>query len=413
MSRHFATVFIVAAVLIALAILGGLVWANSVYVRSQSVEKDFLVPWLGARTFLQYGDSPYSKPATQRAQVVYYGRLAAQEEDPLTLWLPFPVELFYFPFALIPDYNLARAVWMTCLEIALAAMAFFSLRLIEWKPPLSLLPLVYLFFIFWIYGVLSLLNGSGVGYIALAMAGFLLAFRSGHEELAGGLFLLTAAVPSLTGLLVFFFTWWIFFRRRWRILAGLAMALVFLLSLSFLFIPNWFLPFVRGWVSHASHAASVSSVKIFASWSPVVGSRLGWVVAGLFLLLLCVEWGAAMRDEPRHVLWTACLTMAVMPFTGVPLNLANYVLLYVPLILLVGVLVRGRAGQKGWGSAGILIMGLFIGLWALTAILVAFHAPIALTQVLFLFLPLLIIPGLYWVRWRFIRAPEPELNISS
>jgi hypothetical protein len=84
---------------LALAILGGMVWGNALYARQHQDEKDFLVPWLAARTFLDYGDSPYSHPATQRAQIVYYGRIAEDGEDPLILWLSFPAELFYFPIA--------------------------------------------------------------------------------------------------------------------------------------------------------------------------------------------------------------------------------------------------------------------------------------------------------------------------
>src|SRR5512143_4123203 len=154
MSRRFADILTLFAVVAALAILGALVWANLVFVRSQPVDKDFLVPWLGARTFLQYGENPYNKPATQRAQIVYYGQLATEGQDPLALWLPFPVELFYFPFALITDYALARATWMTCLEIALVALAILSLRLFDWKPPRAVLPFVVLFSLFWIYGVI-------------------------------------------------------------------------------------------------------------------------------------------------------------------------------------------------------------------------------------------------------------------
>ncbi len=411
MSRRFADILIFFSVIVALAILGGLVWANLVYVRSQPVEKEFLVPWLGARTFLQYGESPYNKPATQRAQIVYYGHLATAEQDPLILWLPFPAELFYFPFALITDYAFARAIWMACLEIALVALAILSLRLFEWRPPRALIPVVILFCLFWVYGAISLFMGSASGFIALALVGFLLAFRAGHDELAGGLFVLIAAVPSLTGMVVFFFLWWIIFRRRWRILGGALMALVFFLALSFLFIPDWFIPFLRGWISHITHDTALSSVRIFASWSPVVGFRLGWVLAGLFLLLLSVEWGAAMRDRPRHVLWTICLSVVVMPLMGIPVATTNYIILFIPLMLLMGILAMGKSGRRNWGSPVFLLFGLFIGLWALMAILTLTHAQTALSQVLFLFLPLMILPGLYWVRWRFTRSAESELGI--
>ena len=191
------------------------------------------------------------------------------------------------------------------------------------------------------------------------------------------------------------------------------MALVFFLALSFLFLPNWFLPFLRGWFYHVTHNTALSSVRIFASWSPVVGLRLGWVVAALFLLLLCVEWGAAMRDKPRHVLWTICLSVVVMPLLGIPVDTSNYVILFIPLMLLLGILAMGKHKARSWGSSVLLLIGLFVGLWALAVILILTHAQTALSQALFLFLPLVILPGLYWVRWRFTRFPESELGISK
>ena len=104
MSRTLTLLVTILIICLIVATLGGLLWGNMRYVRTYPLEKDFLIPWLGARTFLEYGDSPYDTPATQRAQIVYYGRLAAEGQDPLILSLPLPVELFYFPFALIKDY---------------------------------------------------------------------------------------------------------------------------------------------------------------------------------------------------------------------------------------------------------------------------------------------------------------------
>ncbi len=168
---------------------------QSTSTTSQPVEKDFLVPWLGARTFLQYGDSPYGDPATRRRQIVYYGRLAATGQDPLMLWLPLPVELFYFPFALVSDYALAHAIWMTCLEIAMVALGALSLQLTGWKVGRFLLPIFLLLPLFWVYGAFSLVSGSAAGFIGLALVGFLLAVRSERDELAGGLLILMVSAP--------------------------------------------------------------------------------------------------------------------------------------------------------------------------------------------------------------------------
>jgi hypothetical protein len=413
MSRRFANIFMILSILAALVILGGLIWANTLFVRSHPLEKNFLVPWLGARTFLQYGENPYQTPATQRAQIVYYGRLAQAGQDPLILWLPFPVELFYFPFALVSDYVLARAIWMSCLEIALIALPFLLLRLTNWKPGRTLLPLILLFSIFWVYGALSLASGSGAGFIALAMAGFLLTLRDEHDEVAGALLLVTAGLLGFSGLLVFFMLWRAIYQRRWRILWGFLMALILLLALSFLFLPAWIIPFVRGLISHTTYASTLSLGKILASWSPVVGPRLGWIVAGALLLLLCVEWGAAMRNEFRHALWTICLTISVMPLMGISTSLTSYVILIVPLLILLGILAGLQANPRGWGLAGLLLILILILLWVLTGVLVSLDALPALSNILFLLLPVLLIPSLYWMRWRFTRPIRPQLGLAE
>jgi hypothetical protein len=69
MPRTKNVVIIVLVVVLALCVLAGLVWVNTLYVHNHPGEKDFLVPWLAARTFLQYGNNPYEDPATQRAQI--------------------------------------------------------------------------------------------------------------------------------------------------------------------------------------------------------------------------------------------------------------------------------------------------------------------------------------------------------
>ena len=410
MSRHLTNIFIIASILLALAILGGLVWANTIYVRAHPVEKDFLVPWLGARTFLQYGDSPYGDPATQRAQIVYYGRLAAAGQDPLVLWLPFPLELFYLPFALIKDYTLARAVWMTCLEIALAALAFLSLRLTGWKPARTLLPVVLLFPLLWVYGALSLVSGGGIGFIVLALVGFLLALRNERDELAGGLLILLVCAPRITGVFLLFMLWWIIYQRRWRIIWGFLMGLALLLALSFLLLPDWFMPFLSGMISHASYHPGISSMSLFAAWSPVVGPRLGWVLIGGLLLMLFIEWGAAFRNDFRPFLWAVGLTLAATPLLGIPMAPADFVVLFIPLMLFLSILAERWSRPGRWGVAGIVLIATLAGLWLLPLALVAANAHAALADVLILLLPVLLLFGLYWMRWWFIRLAPTGLE---
>ncbi|HEY5156821.1 MAG TPA: hypothetical protein VII93_02515, partial [Anaerolineales bacterium] len=184
MSRSLTVITVILFTLLMLALLSGLIWANTRYAQSHPGEKDFLVPWLAARTFLQYGNNPYNDPATQRAQIVYYGRLAIDGEDPLRLNVPFPLELFYFPLALITDYALARGLWMALLEVALIALGFLSLQLTGWKANRTLLPVVVIFSVLWVYGYLPLMACRAVIFVALSLTGFLLALRDQRDELA-------------------------------------------------------------------------------------------------------------------------------------------------------------------------------------------------------------------------------------
>jgi hypothetical protein len=409
MSRSLTTLTAILLICLALAVLGGLVWANMQYIHAQPAEKDFLVPWLGMRTFLQYGDSPYSDPATQRAQILYYGRLAAPGQDPLALWLPFPVELLYFPLALVNDYVLARAIWTTFLEIALVALAFLSLRMTGWKPGRIFLPVILLFPLLWVYGVFSLESGNAAGFIALALVGFLLALRSERDELAGGLLILLVSSARFIGVLTFFILWWIIYQHRWRVLWGFMMGLAVLLGLAFLFLPGWFLPFLSGMLSHSIYTIGFSTTGIFASLSPVVGPRLAWVLAGILLLILFFEWGNTLAKDFKAFLWMVSLTVSVTPLLGIPMFPNDYLILIVPLMLMLALLGERQPWLKRWGVPGMVIL-LLAGLWYLAFALTSANAYVTLINILILFLPVMLVLGLYWMRWWYIRTVPTGLE---
>ena len=406
MSRTFSLLTFAFLIFLSIAILGGLAWANTLYARDHPGETDFLVPWLAARTFLHYGDNPYSDVAAQRAQVIYYGRLAIEDQDPLRLSIPFPVELFYFPFALISDYALARGLWMTCLEIALVALAFLSLRLTGWKPARTLLPVFLIFSVLWIYGFLSLAGSRAVIFVALAIVGLLLALREGRDEMVGALLVVPFFKPDIAGLLTLFIIWWAIFHRRGRILAGFLMTLAILLAISFFILSDWFMPFISGLISHINYSPAIMPGAILASWWPVFGPRLGWALTGIMLVILFVEWRDARRQDFRHLLWTASLTLAATPLLGIPVILQDNVPLFLPLILFLSILAERWPRPGRWGMAGLGLLVIFFGFWLITASLFLAGAFAALTGVLALVFPIFIVLGLYWMRWWGLRPPR-------
>jgi hypothetical protein len=81
----------------------------------------------------------------------------------------------------------------------------------------------------------------------------------------------------------------------------------------------------------------------------------------------------------------------------------DYLILIVPLMLLLAQLGERRPWLKRWGVPGIVIL-LLVGLWYLTIALVSANAYATLINILILFLPVILVLGLYWMRWWYIRT---------
>ncbi len=396
MYRSLNRITLTFAVFLAIAIFGGLVWANTVYTRTRPLEKQFLVPWLGARTYLQYGVSPYDTQSMQRAQVVYYGRMAAEGEDPLKLATPFPVELLYFPFALINDYPLALGLWMTLGEIAIAAAALLTLKLTGWKPRWFLLPLILLFAVLSVYSFRALTGGSAAPLVVFGLIAALAAIKDERDELAGALLALAFFKPSIAAVFMLFMLWWIIANRRGRVVLGFLMAAGLFTLLSFFLLPSWFLPCLRGLVSALRYDPGITVGSLLAAWWPAIGTRVGWIIMITLALLLFLEWRALRGKDFRHALWTASLTLAAAPLLDLPTSLDAHLLLFLPTILIFSVSAERWTGLRAAFASGGLLLGVFALTWLISGS----------THALFFVLPILLFVCLYWIRWWAVHPPR-------
>jgi hypothetical protein len=396
MSRTLTRITSAFTVFLALAIFGGLVWANTIYVRTRPLEKQFLVPWLDARTYLQYGVSPYDTQSTQRAQVVYYGKLAEEGEDPLRLGIPFPIELFYFPFALITDYPLALGLWMSLGEIALIAAAFLTISLTVWKPRWFLLSFILLFAVLGVYSFRALNSGSPAPLVLFGLVAALVAIRDQRDELAGALLTLSFFKPSIAAVFLLFMLWWVVINHRSRVALGFFMATGFFTILSFFLLQTWFLPYLRGLVSALRYNPGITVGGLLVEWWPAIGYRVGWIIMIALALLLFIEWRALRGKDFRHVLWTAGLTIAVAPLLDLPTSIDAHIFLFFPFILILSVAAeRWTSLRAAFASSGILLVT-FALTWLISS---SMHA-------LFFVLPVLIFACLYWIRWWAVHPPR-------
>ena len=134
---------------------------------------------------------------------------------------------------------------------------------------------------------------------------------------------------------------------------------------------------------------------------------MGWALTGLLLVVLFVEWRDVRRKDFRHLLWTASLTLAVTPLLGIPVIPQDFVLLFFPLIFFLSILAERWSPRPGrWGVAGLVLIGILIGFWLITASLYLAGASAALNNALALIFPVLLVLGLYWMRWWAVRPPR-------
>lgn len=402
---------LISLICLALAIVGGLLWANAIYIRHAPIARGFLVPWLGMQTFLRDGDSPYSDATAQRIQIWYYGRLAQEGEDPLRVTTPFSLLLLYFPCALLSDYALAFNVWMLLNEIALGALAFLFLRLPAWRPARWFLPGFCLFVICWPHALIGLLNGEVAILAVLSIVGALFTLKvGGKDEFAGALAALALLQPSTTGFLVLYLFLWALAHRRRGIVWGFLMVLCLLILLAFFLLPDWFWPWARNVLAERSPIAAWSPADFFQSWLPGLSRRLGWLLTGGGGLLLLVEWLLSRRQDMRHFLWTAGLTLAITPLLGTRTLLAGQVALLFPLTLVVFLAGRRWGRSHRWWLPYLLLILIFVGSWLWGIRLTSVGQWNALQAWLFWFLPVISLIGLYWLRWYAFRLPPTWLE---
>ena len=142
------------------------------------------------------------------------------------------------------------------------------------------------------------------------------------------------------------------------------------------------------------------------------GDKLGWALTAVLVVVLFLEWRAVRRKDFRHFLWTASLTLAVTPLLGIPTHPHLYLILFLPLILIVAVSAERWFRPRRW-LAGVLLVLIFAGSWALIFHLSRLASLEPLRAILALALPFLLLVGLYWMRWWAIRPPRTWIETSS
>jgi hypothetical protein len=402
-NRSVRVVFVFSLLLVTLV---AATWANYRFSDQNPGGNDFLVHWVGSRALLVDGLNPYSDTVALRIQTMAYGRPALPGEHELRVAYPLYSVGIFLPFALVSDYNLARALWMTALEVALVVLALLCLRLTRWRPGVWLLAAFFLFTVTWYHSARAVINGNAVVLVALFIAGALAAIQSGRDELAGILLALATIKPQVVILLVIFVWVWAISVRRWAIVSWTIISLVFLSIGAAFFVPDWPLQNLWEVIRYPGYNPPGTPGSALATWLPAAGTKLGWGLTILLGILLLAEWSAARGQDFRWFLWTASLTLVASQWIGIQTDPGNFIVLFIALVLVFAMWVK-HSGTLGRVMVVLSLVVLFVGLWAL--FLTTLDSSAGQPQqgpIMFFPLPLLLLLGLYWIRWWAIR-PAP------
>ncbi len=392
--NYFIIVFLL---FFTIAIVGGLFWANLIFVQRVPGGNDFIVPWKAMQNFMMQGLTPYGELTTQNIQALIYKRQLAIGQYPYHVNIPLFFLVLFLPLSWISEMALARAIWMVILEAGLLGVVLLSLRLARLKSHWLFFAIIFIFCVFWQPSVLLFVSGSSIILQAFLFCGSLRSLELGADELAGAMAAFCLLNLEATGPVFLVMLVWIFSTQRWRVLGGMGMMLVILFGLSLILMPSWILPFIGAVVTNWRSGAIPSTYILFDNWMPGIGHRLAQLLAAGALAILLMELRSVRGQDVRWLFWTICLAAAVTPLLGIP-YFQNWLVFTLPGLLLVISAMVQRWKLLGFGSSFLIMLVTFIGLWG--------AQQRGITSAFILFYPLALTLLLYWVRWGAVRQPR-------
>jgi len=379
----------------------GLFWVNLQFAKNNPGGNDFLVHYVGTRSFLFDGISPYGDEVATRIQVAAYGHPAQGREHELRVAYPIYSMILFTPFSLISDYQLSRAIWMTVLELALVTMTFVSFALIEWRPPLWVQGVFLLFSVVWYHAVRGVINGNAVILIALALVSILLLIKKKRDKAAGVLLALTTIKPHLVVLVIPIIVIWSIYHKRWQLIFWFAGTLLGLTLLGMILIPDWIIQNLWEILRYPAYNPAGTLAAVLGEWIPGISIQLKWGIGiGLGLVLLYEVW-LVRQGSFSHFVWTTFVTLTLAQWIGIQTDPGNFILLF-PALVLILFEVNQKWSERGGLISVITLSTLLVGLWVLFVVTIQHSYQPVQGSVMFIPMPAFCLIGLYWIKWWFI-----------
>lgn len=386
---------------IALAIIlvgGFFTWINFQYSVHNPGGEDFFTNWYGTRSLIITGQSPYSSQTSFEIQRYLEENVIGVEYLLYQFSLPLYGIILYIPFALVSNFDLARALWMTLLEAGIISILLLSFRVTrnnDWKK--FFLPFA-LFGLFGFHGIIPILSGDLIVINTIMVIGLLVAITEKQDEIAGMLLALLTISIIPVSLFFIFIIIWILINRRRKIITWFLGTMVIFIGFSIALVPNWIMDFIRNnYLNYLDINPGSPGGVLTDRWG-ATGSRFSIILLIFIGLMLLFAWWRAFRSGQKHFLWTALLTLALSTWIGLKISPLNYVLLYPALVMGVS-LIYERWKEKSLGVIMAILAILFLLNWGIFFYSMDADYYSGISSFLFIPLPLSVIFLLYWSKW--------------
>lgn len=400
--------------ILSIGMVFGLVWGNYIFAARNIRGEGFIIQWMAIRSLIVDGKSPYSDQVTAQIQAVVKSENSFTESNPPRYTSPLYSGIVVFPFALIANRTLAHALWLSAQLIAIFLILLLALRLTGWKPRWYLFVIFTLLTLFSYHVVIPWLDGGLAIWSSLFLAISLITIYNNRDEIGGISLALSAIQPQMVIVVIVFVLIWAASQRKKALLFWFFISLVFISAIALVLVPDWVLQYIRLLYNYPQNYPPGSLEVLFKTLWPAVGKQLGWLLSGVSALVLLLEWRIARKKEYRWFLWTACLTLAINQWTGIPATPGNFTALILPLVLVNAMLTEHWPKIGKWMAIFILLI-LFGWEWGVYYLDITGSNP-GMQLNLLIPLPLVLIIGLYWVRWWAIKPRRlllEELRFSE
>lgn len=388
-------------------IIGLFFFANLEYTRSNPGGNDFLVHWVGTKTFVQEEISPYSDDVALDIQNLVYGRPARNGEHELRVAYPFYSIFLFLPFSLIEDYSLARAAWMTILELSIIFSTILTLKVINWKPRLLMTILLIVFGLFWYHALRSIINGNAVVIILFTITLVFYGIKYQLDELVGISMALMTIKPQVVLIFLIFIIFWALTNKRSKIIFWFLGTFLLLVMISLFILPSWPIEFLREVFRYPSYNPPGTPATALAVLLPGIGRQLGIIISAVSAFALLTEWVLGKQNKDLSFNWVGCLTLVLSQWVNIQTDPGNFLIMF-PAILLTFKVIERRWNNVGqWVNIGLLAILFFIP-WIIFINSINYDYQPIQNPIMFFPVPIIIVIVLYWVRW-WVKNPVTDL----